>query len=170
MHRVAILFLCFLSFPVSADALYTRNLACDKFSSTRAIEICTALEDALKWSWTGHAIISPSFRMNIERERQVYCELPILKTDTSILVEMAVDSANSNEMIQVQINIGVIDLLSMLGQEALNQFPELDTFADGRQQITANYIREHITLTIEESSTSIFNPSHPQYILRDGCS
>ena len=169
MQRTALVFLCLLSFSSAADGLYTRNLACENQSSTRSKEVCTALQGALEWRWTGHAIISPSYRMEIERVREIYCSLPIAGADTPILVDMALASANTGEMRQTQINNGVLSLLSMLGHKAVERFPPLDEIPDEKKRNAVRYLREHIMLTIEESSTSIFNPSHDQYILRDGC-
>ena len=169
MQPAALIVLCLLPFQSMAEGLYTRNLECDIQVSIRTIEICTAPQDALEWSWTGHAIISPSFRIDIDRVKDVYCSLPITSGDTSTLIDMAVDSANSSKMYKVQINNGVLSLLSMLGTKAIEQFPALDIIADERKRIIIRYLKEHVMLTIAESSTSILSPSHPQYVLRDGC-
>ena len=169
MHRTALAIMSLLSFPLSAGGLYSHNLECEKQTSKRSTEICAALQDALEWSWTGHAIISPGFRMDVNRVLKVYCVMPITNADTPILVEMALDSANSPENYMAQINNGVLTLLSLLGTEALEKFPDVTKIENETRRITAEYLRKHIMLTISESSTSIFSPFHPQYILRDGC-
>jgi hypothetical protein len=117
----------------------------------------------------GHAIISPGFRTDTERVKEVYCSLPITIEDTPILVGMAVESAYASKMYKAQLNNGIVGLLSLLGAQALERFPAFDEIDDERKRIVARYLKAHITLVIGESSTSIFSPAHPQYILRDGC-
>jgi hypothetical protein len=161
--------LLLVSFSAVADSLYTRELDCERQSSPRAKEICRALESALEWTWTGHAIISPSFRMGLEGMRRVYCTVPITPRDTGLLVEMEFDSDSRTGMRQVQINNGVRWLLSMLGKQALDHFPDIKQIADKRRRNRAQYLKKMIELDIDQRSSSIFNPSHRQYILRDGC-
>ena len=169
MQRVTLIALCLFSMQSAANGLYSRNLLCDNQASRRSREICTALQDALEWSWTGHAIISPSFRISTERLKDVYCSLPIVPGDTSELIDMVASTENSSEMYKIQINSGVMSLLSLLGEKALERFPPLKQIADEHKRITVRYLKEHVRITISESSTSIFNPLHPKYILRDGC-
>lgn len=169
MKRTVGWILFFLSSSSIADGLYTRDLACEQQPSSRAKEICQALEQSLKWRWTGHAIISPSFRVNFEGVRHAYCTLPITANDTELLVDMAFDSGSRNGMRYVQINNGVRSLLSILGQQALEHFPALDKISDESRRSHAQYLKEHISLAIAETSSSIFNPAHRYYILRDGC-
>src|SRR5580765_3723240 len=45
------------------DSLYSRNLSCSRFSAARERQICEALEREMEWTWSGHAIIAPSFRV-----------------------------------------------------------------------------------------------------------
>ena len=171
MRQIVLIVLIIFSFPAAAaaDRLYTRNLACGNQSSERSVQICTALQAALAWGWTGHAIISPGFRLKTERMRDLFCSLPITEADTSNLINMALESANLSGMLHAQINNGALTLLSMLGHAALNQFPIPDEIADKGRRDQTQYLKEHITIAIEESSPSIFNPSHPGYILRNGC-
>lgn len=163
------LILSLLSIPASSDSLYTRNLHCEQQPSKRSKEICHALEHALEWTWTGHNIISPSFRLSFKGIRHAYCTLPITTKDIESLVEMALNSEGKSGMRPAQINNGATSLLLMLGQQAVDHFPELDKITDNGRRSSARYLKEHISLSISETSTSIFNPSHVHYILRDGC-
>ena len=161
--------LLLLSFSAAADGLYTRDLDCERQPSPRAREICRALEGALEWTWTGHAIISPSFRIGFKGIRRVYCTVPITPRDTGLLVEMEFDSGLQTGMKLAQINNGVRWLLSMLGKQALDHFPDVNQIAEKSRRNRAQYLKKMIALDIDEGSPSIFNPSHPQYILREGC-
>lgn len=169
MRQAVAIFLCLFAFPSAAGGLYSRDLDCGSQPSARGKKICRALEQALAWTWTGHAIISPSFRVNTESVRDVYCSLPITAEDTRTLIDMVVSPEVIAEFWQSQLDNGVRSLLSMLGQHSLDQFPPLESIADPRKRHTAQYLKEHISLTIAESSSSIFSPSHRLYILRDGC-
>jgi hypothetical protein len=73
-----------------ADSLYTRNLSCDSWTAPREQEICKALAREMQWTWTGHAIISPSFRVTFDTVKQVYCALSVSPQDTHALVNMIV--------------------------------------------------------------------------------
>lgn len=170
LRRHLLLLLLFL-LPSStvADSLYTRHLACEEQFTGRSREICQALEHALEWTWTGHAIFSPSYRIKTEGILRAYCSLPVTNKDTEILIDMYFNSEYKDGMGQAQINNGVLDLLSLLGQQALDYFPALDKIPDKRKRNSIKYLKEHISLAIAEDSSSIFNPSHPYYILRDGC-
>ena len=169
MRRTAGVLLWMFSLTSAADGMYTRNLACENQSSVRAKEVCRALEPALEWTWLGHAIVSPSYRMKTERVVNVYCSLPITADDIPALVDMAIVSQFTDGMRQAQINNGVLSLLSLLGQKTIDHFPALDKISDKRKRAAAGYLKQQIELTIAESSPSIFSPSHRQYILRDGC-
>ena len=82
---------------------------------------------------------------------------------------LATKSVISSDMRQSQLDNGVRSLLSMLGQEAVDRFPPLESISGLAKRNAAQYLKEHMTLTIAESLTSIFSPSHAKYILRDGC-
>ncbi len=169
MKKTACLILALLSTSILADSLYSRDLDCELQPSSRALAICNKLEQALQWHWTGHAIISPGFRINFDSVRQVYCTLPVTKEDTEILLNMALDSESKQGTAQAQINNGAIFLLSTLGKLALDNYPALNNISDKNRRRQAQYLKTLISRNIEAASTSIFNPSHRSYILRDGC-
>jgi hypothetical protein len=170
LRRTALLLLALSPLPSPADGLYFRDLTCEKQAQGRAREICEALERALVWTWTGHAIISPSFRTQIHGVKRIYCSLPVTPDDTGTLVDMAVRAERGDGMAQAQLAGGLSALLSMLGQEAVRRFPAPEGFADERDRIVVRYLKAQLKLAIAEDSTSIFSPAHPSYVLRDGCS
>jgi len=49
-----------------------------------------SLEWELEWTWTGHAILTPSFRVTFETVKKVYCLLSISAADTLALVDIVV--------------------------------------------------------------------------------
>jgi hypothetical protein len=163
------LVLFLLPFSALADNLYTRDLNCEQQPATRAKEICLALEGALAWRWTGHAIISPGFRMGFDGIRQVYCALPITHHDTQLLVDMDYASYSGSGVRQALINNGAGWLLSLLGKQAIEHFPDIDKIADKRRRSRAAYLKKIISLELEETSSSIFNPLNKSYILNEGC-
>ena len=50
----------------------SRHLGCDQ-QPGRAQEICRRLEREMQWTWTGHAVISPGWRITFEGAARTYC-------------------------------------------------------------------------------------------------
>jgi hypothetical protein len=50
----------------------SHNLGCDG-QPGRAEEICRRLEREMQWTWTGHAIISPGWRVTFKGIARTYC-------------------------------------------------------------------------------------------------
>jgi hypothetical protein len=64
----------------------SRNLGCDK-QPGRAQAICRRLEHEMQWTWAGHAIISPGWRVTFKSIVRTYCtervgpaDIPALQT------------------------------------------------------------------------------------------
>src|SRR5260370_21044892 len=53
--------------------MISRDLGCAKVTQGRAQEICLALSDSMEWTWMGHGIISPGWRVTWNALRRVYC-------------------------------------------------------------------------------------------------
>src|SRR6476661_5594946 len=79
------------------DSLYSRNLSCSRFSAARERQICEALEREMEWTWTGHAIIAPSFRVTFVTVKKVYCVLLISAQDTPSPVRMVVQTERKTD-------------------------------------------------------------------------
>jgi hypothetical protein len=63
----------------------SRDIGCAKVPPGRANHICNALSASMHWTWLGHAIISPGWRLNWSDIRQVYCDEKITDADLTIL-------------------------------------------------------------------------------------
>lgn len=156
--------------PAAAGGLYSRDLDCEEQHTDRSREICRAMEEALEWTWKGHAIISPSYRVTFESERRVFCQLPITTGDTRTLVDMVINSDWRHTTAEARINNGARGLLALLGQKALDNFPEPGDLPNNKmKRLVAKHLKEEITLLIADP-VNIYNPAHRSYILRDGCS
>jgi hypothetical protein len=55
------------------SAMMSRNIGCAAAPSERGREICQALSDSMEWTWMGHAIVSPGWRVTWKALRRVYC-------------------------------------------------------------------------------------------------
>ncbi len=153
-----------------ADSLYTRNLSCDSWTAPREQEICKALAREMQWTWTGHAIISPSFRVTFDTVKQVYCALSVSPQDIQALVNMivALERKPDGSMARAQAVNGARFLLFLLGQQALTRFPPRDNrWDDLSWQIVSN-LKEEVKSNSSDPGM-IWNPANPQYLLRNGC-
>jgi hypothetical protein len=154
--------------PSAADTLYRRNLNCDQQSTEQAARICRVMEQEIEWTWLGHAIISPGYRMTLASELKVYCKLPIRVDDTATLIAMSLHPEYRANAAQVQVRNGARGLLKMLGQRALDRFPD-PAGMPKTIRASAQYLKDEIALAIRPDSSSVYAPSHPAYILRHGC-
>lgn len=115
--------------------MISRDIGCAKVTLGRGNEICRALSDSMEWTWMGHAIISPGWRVTWNALRRVYCREKISAADLTALEAMKVGS-------DWRLQDGADELIRLVGSRS------------GR----AN-----------EPETSIFNPTNPLYLLKDGC-
>lgn len=159
-------------FPTLADAdsLYTRNLACNKRFAARELAICKALERELEWVWTGHAIVSPGYRSTFASARRIFCSLPITAGDTRSLVMITVSAERPSTatFADGQLANGARFLLNLIGQQALDAFPERESSWDDRAWLIAKKLREEISVNINDPGM-IWHPQNPQYLLPGGC-
>jgi hypothetical protein len=172
MSKVSLALLLFLSFssPALAASLYSRNLPCKDWTATRGNEICRTLEREMEWTWTGHAVFSPSFRVTFETVRRTYCIISVSGQDTAALVEMvvAVERKGGGSVAQAQLLNGTRFLLYLLGSQALRAFPTDEKDWDDRSRLIAKTLREDIAFNSADPGM-IWNPANPQYLLRQGC-
>lgn len=162
----------FVSAVANADALdslYSRNLSRSRFSAARERQICETLQWEMEWTWTGHAIVAPSFRVTFDTVKKVYCALSVAAHDTPSLVSMVVQTERKTDgtMADMQLQNGSRFLLYALGKQALSAFPEQNNWHDIERQIAKN-LKEEITLYNTDPSV-IWNPANPQYLFRNRC-
>ena len=115
--------------------MISRDIGCANVAPERGREICNALSDSMEWTWMGHAIISPGWRVTWSALRRVYCREQISAADLPVLETMKRGS-------DWRLEDGANDLMRLVGGSG------------GRAT---------------EPENSIFNPTNPHYILKDGC-
>jgi hypothetical protein len=72
--------------------MISRDIGCSNVTPERGREICQALSDAMEWTWMGHAIISPGWRVTWDALRRVYCREKISPADLTVLGTMKTGS------------------------------------------------------------------------------
>jgi hypothetical protein len=68
-----------------ADVL-DRSLGCAAYAGdARAGELCTRLERGMQWTWMGHALPAPGWRITRDTLRRVWCEARLGPSDAPAL-------------------------------------------------------------------------------------
>jgi len=143
--------------PSEAEATtrtYSRDLGCGQFALARSQAICHELERSMEWTWLGHAIVSPGWRLSFAGVTKVFCRLAITAADVAALIPMT-EWAGRIAPADWRLQNGAQWLVYLLGDKGLDQ-------------LTSDTIRRQVKLAISES-TSIWNPENPAYPLRGGC-
>jgi hypothetical protein len=65
--------------------MISRDIGCGSVQPGRRENICRALSDSMQWTWMGHAIISPGWRITWSGLRRVYCRQKISVADMAAL-------------------------------------------------------------------------------------
>jgi hypothetical protein len=55
----------------------SREIGCDRAAPGRSQEICRALSSSMRWTWMGHAIVSPGWRPTWRGIAQTWCSAHI---------------------------------------------------------------------------------------------
>jgi hypothetical protein len=63
----------------------SRDIGCANAQPGRSREICRALSDSMEWTWMGHAIISPGWRITWDGLARVWCAKHIPDADLPVL-------------------------------------------------------------------------------------
>jgi hypothetical protein len=135
--------------------MHSGNLNCDGFELARTRTICHALEREMKWEWFGHAVISPGWRPTFKGVTHVFCTLPIDVTDIPAIIPMTGWSPKGGKIMDWRLENGSQWLIFLLGKRALKYLPSDEMRKELEQAIS--------------NTTSIWNPSNPEYPLRNGC-
>lgn len=122
--------------------LGSRDIGCDKIKQKRENDICQSISRNLSWTWTGHAIISPGWRLGWDGLRTVYCEMNVNDEDLPILRPWAPGGEyNMNNDIDPRLRFGFEGLVRLLDNK------------DGKS-----------------TDHSILHPVYgDSYLLKDGC-
>lgn len=72
-----------------SDYMMSKDIGCAKASSARGKEICAALSESMEWTWMGHAIVSPGWRVTWDSLRETYCRTHVTAADIPALKDLA---------------------------------------------------------------------------------
>jgi hypothetical protein len=72
--------------------MISRDIGCSHVAPGRGNQICQALSDSMEWTWLGHAIISPGWRVTWDALRRVYCRGKIGTADLKTLETLKTSS------------------------------------------------------------------------------
>lgn len=89
----------------------SRDIGCTSVTPERGREICRALSDSMEWTWTGHAIVSPGWRVSWNTLRRVYCHEKISAADMPVLEIMKTGS-------DWRLQDGADELIRLVGSSA----------------------------------------------------
>jgi hypothetical protein len=168
-YRALLLFIL-ASAPVvvaAHDTLLSRDLHCDRFELARSREICRALEREMEWTWMGHAVSWPGFRVTWSTLRRVFCAMRVEPRDTPALVALAT-WYREGEQNDMRLEDGATDLLKMMGKSAVDALPAPGSLATESANMQLRHLKEDLETTSSDARF-IFHPSNPEYILRGGC-
>jgi hypothetical protein len=65
--------------------MISRDIGCAHIGTEREKNVCQALSDSMEWTWMGHAILSPGWRVTWDTVRRAYCRENMSVADLSIL-------------------------------------------------------------------------------------
>jgi hypothetical protein len=65
--------------------MISRDIGCADIGTEREKNICQALSDSMEWTWMGHAILSPGWRVTWDTVRRAYCRENMSVADLSAL-------------------------------------------------------------------------------------
>jgi len=71
-----------------AGRMISRDIGCANIPPGRGKQICDALSGSMEWTWMGHAIISPGWRVRWKGIRRVYCQEQISASDLAVITAM----------------------------------------------------------------------------------
>ena len=83
----AIVFGVFFVWPLGR--ITSGDLGCTDFEDGRVSQICRAIAGSMEWTWFGHAIILPGWRLTWDGLRQVHCAEQIGSKDRAALERLA---------------------------------------------------------------------------------
>jgi hypothetical protein len=152
---------------VGWEGQLSKNLHCERYELARSQEICRALEREMEWTWMGHAIIAPGWRVTWGSLRRVFCTLHIDSRDTLALARIVVWYAKG-ERNDDRVEFGSSALLYLLGKNALEALPDPESMPDEESKMRLRHLRRDLVGKVSNKGF-IYHPSNPQYILRDGC-
>jgi hypothetical protein len=68
----------------------------------------------MQWTWMGHAIVSPGWRVTLDGLKRVYCREHVTTSDVPVLLQLS--GANGRSPGDWRLESGAADLLEILKQ------------------------------------------------------
>jgi len=118
----------------------SRDIGCGRSIAGREQELCNAIAASMRWTWMGHAIVSPGWRWTWDDLRNVYCHEHVGPAD-----------------------LATLERLSRTAEGAGGDWRLEDGAASLARMVRS--VRGDST----EPENSIFNPANSSYILAAGC-
>ena len=141
----------------SDKKMYSRDLGCNDYQG-RAAEICRDFSREMDWTWLGHVLPAPGWRVTFDAVRRVYCKDRITLADMPALKDMA--SYHPFKPIDPRLEQGTVGLLTLL-----------QTSPEGKASgLPDSAFDAHSGIVYGSEESSVFNPENPDYVLRKGCS
>jgi hypothetical protein len=69
--------------------MISRDMGCAQVAPERARRICESLSATAEWTWMGHAIIAPGWRVTRSSVRRTYCREKVGVDDGAVLEALA---------------------------------------------------------------------------------
>ena len=89
-----LLLLCVVVYGLLPEpGMGSRDLGCDQ-QPGRVQEICRRLEREMQWTWMGHAVISPGWRVTFESVARTYCAERVSPEDVQTLQNLRQTTKN----------------------------------------------------------------------------
>ena len=78
-----------IAFSWPSKEMVSRDIGCARVDDGRPRELCNAIASSMQWTWMGHAIVSPGWRVTWSGIRDVYCRQHVGAVDLPALRHLA---------------------------------------------------------------------------------
>ncbi|MEO8051264.1 MAG: hypothetical protein ABI833_12680 [Acidobacteriota bacterium] len=82
---IATVFALILAAAWPDKKMTSRDIGCADTAPARGKQICQALSESMEWTWMGHAIVSPDWRVTWDALHRIYCREKISAADLPVL-------------------------------------------------------------------------------------
>jgi hypothetical protein len=101
-----------VAFSWPDSAMISREIGCARVDDARGRKICDSLSASMQWTWMGHAIVSPGWRVTWAGLKRVYCRDHITTADVPVLRRLS--GAGGRRLGDWRLESGAADLLEIL--------------------------------------------------------
>ncbi len=96
------------------SAMISRDIGCTRVDDARGRQICNSLSSSMQWTWMGHAIVSPGWRVTGTGLKRVYCREHVTTADLRVLLRLS--GADGRSPGDWRLESGAADLVEILKQ------------------------------------------------------